>query len=73
MTMRMTLRTIATISVLLSPCLMAAQEANSLRRWTLDECIDHALEHNIELRSECLSVEEHDISLWIQPVHRPRP
>ena len=63
MTMRMTLRTITAISVLLSPCLMAAQEADSLRRWTLDECIDRALEHNIELSSERLSVEERDISL----------
>ena len=59
----MTLRTIIAVSVLLSPYLMAAQEANSLRRWTLDECLDRALEHNIELRSERLSVEERDISL----------
>lgn len=63
MTMRRTLIAITAVSALLSPCLMMAQVTDSLMRWTLDDCISRALEHNIELRSERLSVDEKDISL----------
>lgn len=62
MTMRKIPR-ITTYVLVLLPYVMTAQETDSMRRWTLDDCISRALECNLELRSERLSVEERDISL----------
>lgn len=62
MTMRKMPRII--ICVLFLPLyVLTAQEADSQRRWTLDDCISRALEYNLELKSERLSEEERDISL----------
>lgn len=41
---------------------MEAQPTDSTL-WTLDKCIEHALENNIELKAEKLAVQEQDISL----------
>lgn len=44
--------------------MLYSQEDNRLQKcWTLEECINYALENNIELKSERLSVEESKISL----------
>lgn len=44
--------------------ILYSQENNGLQKsWTLEECIRYALEINIELKSERLSVEESKISL----------
>lgn len=40
-----------------------AQEKDNTGTWTLEQCIDHALKNNIELKSERLSTEESKISL----------
>lgn len=48
------------LTLLLTGCVAAhAQE----RRWTLDECIAYAYEHNIEIKTQELSTEEKRIAL----------
>ncbi|MEG1898035.1 MAG: TolC family protein [Mucinivorans sp.] len=40
---------------------MVAQ-TDTIRRWTLDECIAYALEHNIEIKSQTLTAESKRIT-----------
>lgn len=52
------------ILILLPGNMLYSQENTPLQKsWTLEECIRYALENNIELKSERLSVEESKISL----------
>lgn len=50
----------ALLSVL--PAMLSAQTADSTL-WTLERCVEYALEHNIELNSERLAVRESEIAL----------
>lgn len=50
----------ALLSVL--PAMLSAQTADSTL-WTLEKCVEYALEHNIELNSERLAVRESEIAL----------
>ena len=52
------------ILILLPGNMLYSQENTPLQKsWTLEECIRYALENNIDLKSERLSVEESKISL----------
>ena len=46
------------IALLCAPLGVSAQRA-----WTLQECIDYALEHNISVRQSGLSVEQKEVDL----------
>jgi outer membrane protein len=43
--------------------LVAASVASGQQRWTLRQCIDHAVENNIEIRQTALNVENAEIEL----------
>lgn len=43
--------------------LMSAMCVNAQHKWTLDECIDYALEHNIEILQRDLNITKQEISL----------
>ena len=51
-------------SVILSALVLACvQGVAQPKVWTLDECIDHALEHNINVRQSSLNVQQKEIDL----------
>lgn len=52
-------RTIASAILLASGIIAGAQE----HEWTLAECIDHALEHNISVRQSTIAVEKQEVAL----------
>ena len=49
--------------ILLFLALVQIQGAAQQKEWTLKECIDHALEHNISVRQSALNVEQKEIDL----------
>ena len=49
--------------ILLFLALVQIQGAAQQKEWTLKECIDHALEHNITVRQSALNVEQKEIDL----------
>lgn len=54
---------IALVMLSVFPMISYAHGNDSLEVWTLERCVEHALEYNIKLRSERLAVRERDISL----------
>ena len=49
--------------ILLSLALVQLQGAAQTKVWTLRDCIDHALEHNITVRQSALNVQQKEIDL----------
>ena len=49
--------------ILLSLALVQLQGAAQTKVWTLRDCIDHALEHNINVRQSALNVQQKEIDL----------
>lgn len=52
------MKRILILAALLTPTLLTAQ-----KRWTLDDCISYALEHNIEIKSQALAAEAKRVGL----------
>lgn len=50
-------------SILICAALVCAAAAGAQEKWTLRQCIDYALEHNIELRQQELSVDAAEVEL----------
>ena len=49
--------------ILLILALVQVQGAAQTKVWTLRDCIDHALEHNINVRQSALNVQQKEIDL----------
>lgn len=52
------------IYILASLCaLCVCSEANAQKKWTLSDCVDYALEHNITVKQQEISVAQQEVSL----------
>ncbi len=52
------------ITILLIAAFLATSGLHAQTEWTLKQCIDYALENNIQVQKNRVSEEEGDISLW---------
>ena len=43
--------------------LLAAATANAAQGWTLDQCIEYAIENNIQVRQSDLNAQNNDVEL----------
>ncbi|WP_303183988.1 TolC family protein [Tannerella sp.] len=51
------------LSLLLFAGVLSAQEPVSVKKWSLQECIDYAKEHNLEVRMQQINVQQQEVTL----------
>lgn len=51
------------LSLLLFAGVLSAQEPMSVKKWSLQECIDYAKEHNLEVRMQQINVQHQEVTL----------
>lgn len=51
------------LSLLLFAGMLPAQEHANVKKWSLQECIDYAKEHNLEVRMQQMNVQQQEVTL----------